>query len=293
MPEKLSWKMFWLVGAIIFTMMIAQGTRAQEPSPTPSPTPKKESEVKKIERDIEDIFRVKSRRPSVSNPADFNTPGVLQIEYGYGGYFRGNGFRSQQAGTLSMTFAATERIGIEFDVDTVSVQQDPQFIRAKGIGDSRIGIQLDIANESELLPSVAVSYFAKLPTASVGKDLGTGRVDHTFSLLFSKKVGNFDIDFNSGLLINGRQEEKGFVTGGQFAFGVSRDLTEKVNFQAEVFGQSKDSDEPQGLFAAGVFTYQLNKRVSFNTGLKFGLTPASPRFGLTFGIGYRLSKFRK
>ena len=266
------------------------GTAAQQPTPSPSPTPKKQSEIKKVEKDIEDVFRIKPRRPSVSNPADFNTPGLLQIEYGYGGYFRGSGFRSQHAGTLSISFAATERIGFEFDIDTISAQQDPQFFRTKGVGDSRIGIQLDIADESKLSPSFAVSYFAKLPTANVAKDLGTGRVDHVFSLLFSKKVGKFDIDLNSGLLINGRHDEKGFVTGGQFAFGVSRDLAKKVNLQAEIFGESKDGDEPQGLFAAGIFTYQLNKKVSFNTGVKCGLTPDSPRFGLTFGIGYRVGK---
>ncbi|QQS34190.1 MAG: transporter [Acidobacteriota bacterium] len=265
------------------------GQQTPTPSPAPSPTPKKESEAKKLEKDFEEILRIKHRRPSVSNPADFNTPGVLQVEYGYGGYFRGNGFRSQQAGTLTISYAATERIGFEFDFDTVSSQRDLQLFRTTGVGDSRLGVQLDIADETNRLPSFAVSYFAKLPTASVRKDLGTGRVDHAFSLLFSKKVGKLDVDFNSGLLIIGKQGEKGSVTGGQVAFGVSRDLTEKVNFQAEIFGETKDADEPQGFFSGGIFTYQLSKKASFNAGLKFGLTPASPRFGLTFGIAYQIS----
>lgn len=272
---------------------ISFGQQTSTPSPTPSPTPKKESEAKKLEKDLEDILRIRHRRPSVSNPADFNTPGLLQVEYGYGGYFRGNGFRSQQAGNLTVTYAATERIGFEFDFDTVSSERDLQLFRSTGVGDSRLGVQIDIADETKRLPSFAVSYFAKLPTASVAKDLDTGRVDHAFSLLFSKKVGKFDIDFNSGLLVVGKQSEKGSVTGGQFAFGVSRDLTEKVNFQAEIFGESKDADEPQGLFTAGIFTYQLNKKASFNAGLKFGLTPASPRLGITFGFAFQIAKLFK
>lgn len=80
-------KIFCLAGTIILTVLAAADLRAQAPTPTPSP--KKEGETKKIEREVEKIFRVNPRRPSVSNPADFNTPGILQIEYGYGGYYRG------------------------------------------------------------------------------------------------------------------------------------------------------------------------------------------------------------
>lgn len=265
----------------------------QTPSPSPTPSPQKESEAKKLEQDLEDIFRIRPRHSSVSNPANFNTAGVLQIEYGYGGYFRGKGFRSQQTGTLSISYAASERIGLEFDIDTISSQQDPKFIRTKGIGDSRLGIQLDVADESKFSPSFAVSYFAKLPTASVAKDLGTGKVDHAFSLLFSKKVGKFDIDLNSGLLINSKQGEKGFVMGGQFAFGVSRDLTEKVNLQAEIFGESKDADEPQGLFGSAIVSYRVNHKLSLNASVIVGLTRNSPRIGATVGFTYAFASFFK
>ncbi len=269
----------------------AADTREQEPTPTPAP--KKESETKKLEKEIEKVFRPKPRRSSATNPADFNTPGVLQIEYGYGGYYRGNGFRSQHTGSLTVSYAATDRIGFEFDIDSISSQQDTQFFRTTGIGDSRLGVQLDIAEETEVLPSFAVSYYAKLPSASVAKNLGTGRVDHTIMALFSKKAGKFDVDFNSALLINGKQSEKGFVTGGQFAFGIGRDLTKKINLQGEIYGQSKDANDPMGLFAAGIIDYQFSEKFSVNASLKFGLTPNSPRVGLTAGVTYAFASFFK
>ena len=277
--------LFWL---IVFSLSgFAQQT------PTPTPTPPKESEVKKIEQDIEDIFRNKKKKSSASNPADFGDEGVLQIEYSYGGYFRSKDFRSQHAGTLTVTLAATEKIGLEFDIDTISTQQDQSFVSAKGVGDSRLGIQFDLLDESKNAPSFAVSYFAKLPTASVNKNLGTGRFDHQISTLFSKKIRGFDVNFNTGLLINGKQGEKGFVTGGQFALGVSRDFNQKLNLQGEVFGESKDSDEPQGLFGAGIGTYQINEKLSLNFGVKIGLTQNSPRYGLTFGVSYSIADIFK
>lgn len=276
---------------LLFAFCCATGFGQQTPPPTP--TPQKESEAKKIETDIENIFKKRPRHSTVSNPADFNDPGTLQVEYGYGGYYRGNGFRSQQAGTFSIIYALSERVGLEFDIDTISAQRDSFFNSKIGLGDSRLGIQFDIADESKARPSFAVSYYAKIPTASTAKDLGTGRVDHEFSLLFSKRVSEYDLDFNTSLLVNGIESERNHVTGGKFAFGVARDLTKKLNLLGEIYGESKDADEPQGLFAAGVLTYQLNKKASFNAGLKFGLTPASPRLGLTFGIAYQITKLFK
>lgn len=291
MPKKPVLKIFRLAGMIILAVLVAGETRAQ--APTPTPLPEKESETKKIEQAIEEIFRVKPRRSSVSNPADFNTSGVLQIEYGYGGYYRGRDFLAQHVGTLTVSYAATGRIGFEFDLDTVSSQLDRRQTRTTGIGDARLGVQFDIADESKQSPSFAVSYFAKFPSASVTKNLGTGRVDHAVSALFSKKVGSFDVDFNAGLLVNGKQDEKSFVTGGQFALGVSRELNKKIDLQAEIYGESKDAGEPQGLFAATVLDYQFSKRMSFSASLKFGLTANSPRVGASAGLTYAFDSFFK
>jgi len=38
-------------------------------------------------------------------------------------------------------------------------------------------------------------------------------------------------------LITGRQSEKGFVTGGAFALGVSSDLNKQFNLQGELYGE--------------------------------------------------------
>ncbi len=288
--SKISYSTLILVWLAVFGI---SGFAQQTPTPTASPTPKKESEAKEIEKDLKDVFRINSRRSSVSNPADFNTPGVFQIEYGYGGYYRGRDFLAQHAGTLVASFAATERIGFEFDLDTVSSQLDRSRSRATGIGDARIGIQFDLTGETKTAPSFAVSYFAKLPTANVNKNLGTGRVDHALTALFSKKIGAADVDFNATYLINGKQSEKGFVTGGAFALGVARDLNKQFNLQGELYGESKDANEPQGLFAASILTYQLNPKTSFDVGLRFGLTPDSPRVGFSAGVTFGVKNLYK
>jgi hypothetical protein len=274
------------VVTLLFTLT-APAQQILRPAASPASVEEKDSEVKKIEQTIKDVFRVKPRRPTVSRPADFNEPGALQIEYGYNGYYHARDFRAQDAGSLTVTFAATEQLGFEFDLDTVYSQKDAFTARTTGVGDAHVGVQIDISSETKRFPSIAASYFAKLPTASVSKDLGTGRVDHQISLLMSKTVGKTDFDFNAALLVNGKKGEKGSVKGGQFSFGFSRDLKRGFGVQGEFSGESKDADDPQGLYATGAVTYKLKSGTTFDFGLKFGLTPSFPRFGITAGIAFK------
>lgn len=273
--------------AAIFTIVLCAVSFAQQiPTPTVSPTPKKESEAKKIEAGIEDVFRLKPRRPTVSRSAELIQPGFLQIEYGFNPYYRARDYRSQQAGTLSLLFAATEKIGLEFDFDTFSTQTDANFNRSVGVGDARLGAQFNLVEQSGKSPSFALAYFAKLPVASASKKLGTGRVDHQFIALLSKTVRGTDIDFNAALLVNGKQNSAGFVRGGQIALGFARDLPGGFGVQGEIYGETKDADEPQGLFALGALTYKLNSRATFDIGVKSGLTTNAPRFGFVAGITF-------
>ncbi|MDT5063421.1 MAG: hypothetical protein QOH63_3880 [Acidobacteriota bacterium] len=223
-------------------------------------------------------------RPGVSNPAEFQKPGVLQIEYGYDASFRGSNFRLQQTAPLALRFAATSRLLFELDLDTVNSQTDETRERMTGIGDTRIGFQLVALKDTEKHPALAFAYYAKLPSASTEKGLGTGRVDHKIVWLLSKKLGKTDVDFNAAYLIVGRERESGWVTGGQAALGLSREFENNFGFEAEVSGQTKDDSQPVGLYALGALTYKVNRRLIFDSGMRFGLTHDAPRVGVFAGM---------
>ena len=284
---------FYLLIPICFSVFASVALAQQTTTPTPTPSPTPESEGKKIEQEIEQIFRVRKKNSSVTNTADFGNVGELEIGYGYGGFFRGPGFRSQYTGTLTLNFAATELIGLEFEVDNIASQLDSSFAQTTGVGDSRLTAQLDLIDDAEGVASFAVSYFIKIPSASVVKGLGSGRLDHKFAALISKKIGGVDVDINAALLVNGKQGESGFVTGGEYSIAVTHDLTKKFNLLAEVFGETKDSDQPKGLFASGVASYQITKKANLNFGVIVGLMPSSPRFGLNVGITYNIGNLFK
>ncbi|HEX8493974.1 MAG TPA: transporter [Pyrinomonadaceae bacterium] len=227
---------------------------------------------------------IKPARPGVANPAEIHKPGVLQLEYGYDANFRSSEFRTEQTLPLALRFAASSRILLEADLDTLKSETDETGERMTGIGDTRLGFQVVALKDTEEHPALAFAYYAKLPSASAAKGLGTGRVDHKIILLLSKKIGETDIDFNGAYLIVGREGEDGWVTGGQAALNISREFENNFGFQAELSGQSKDDVQPRGLYALGALTYKANRRLVFDAGLRFGLNSDAPRVGVFAGL---------
>jgi hypothetical protein len=227
---------------------------------------------------------IKPGRPGVANPAEFQKAGVLQLEFGYDANFRASDFRTEQTLPLALRFAATSRLLLELNLDTLKSETDEQGTRMTGSGDTRIGFQVVALKDTAEHPALAFAYYAKLPSASTEKGLGTGRVDHKVVLLLSKKIGETDVDFNGAYLIVGREGESGWVTGGQAALAVSREFENNFGFQAELSGQSKDDVLPPGLYALGALTYKANRRLIFDAGMRFGLNRDAPRVGVFAGM---------
>ena len=265
---------------LVFITLSAVAVNAQ--TATPSPTPE----------DDEPEFIVPSR-PTVSNPAEFQKPGVLQLEFGYDGNFHSTDFKSQEDAPLALRFAVNRRILLELDTDSPYSLKDRDGFRQTGAGDTQLGIQAVLQPENKTRPGIALAYYIKLPTASKEKNLGTGRVDHNFIGLFSKTIDKTTIDFNAIYLLAGRTSSNGHASSGQAAFAVTQAITKKFGIQGEVSGFSRNDEQNGAMFALGVVTYQIGKRVSLDTGARFGLTKDAPRFGIVAGITVGMANLYK
>jgi len=222
-------------------------------------------------------------RPTVSNPAEFQKPGVLQLEYGYNANFHATGVSVEQDTPLSLRFAVNRRLLLELDEDS-PFSQTSGGIRATGAGDTQPGIQVVLQHESDSRPGVAVAYVIKLPTASSTKGLGTGRVDHALTGLISKNVHGTTIDFNFSYVLAGRTSTSGHVSSGQAALALSRSVSKRFGVQGEISGSSRQDLQPGSLFALGAVTLQVNRRLVLDSGMRFGLTSDAPRVGVFAGI---------
>lgn len=222
-------------------------------------------------------------RPTVSNPAEFQRPGVLQLEYGFNGNWRARDYDSQQDTPLALRLAVTRRLLIELDTDSPFSQKE-NGVRETGASDTQLGAQVVLRHESARGPGFALAYYVKLPTASAAKRLGTGRFDHYAYALLSKKVDETTFDFNAVYLNAGRTTDSGRAASAQGAFAASRDVTERFGIQGELSGMTRNDEQEGALFALGVATYKVNRRLVLDCGVRFGLTREAPRVGAVAGL---------
>jgi hypothetical protein len=116
-------------------------------------------------------IRANPNRPTVADPADITEFGVLEVEYGWSHAWQGGGNRSNDFGAL-VKFAVLCGVEIRWGPDTVISQGG-----RRGFGDNWLGAQYRFHHQTRRVPSLAVSYSFKIPTASAARGLGSGRVD--------------------------------------------------------------------------------------------------------------------
>lgn len=245
---------------------------------------------------------IKPSRPDAADPAEFQTAGVLQIEYGFDASFRAEEFRDQLRTPFTARYAASERVLLELDADAVDSESQEsfnpatnQFSRARetGVGDVRLGFQVLAAKDAARRPALAFAYLVKLPTASSEKGLGSGRTDHRVTALVSKEFEKTDIDFNLAYLNVGREDSDRRASGGQAAFSVTRELTKRWHFIGEVSGQSEEDILPRGIYPLAAVTYRINKRIEIDSGVRFGIGAQAPKAGVFGGITVGVARLFK
>jgi hypothetical protein len=222
-------------------------------------------------------------RPTVSNPAEFQRPGVLQLEFGYSANFHAPGVSTEQDLPLALRFAISRRLLFEFDGDS-PISQTVAGVRTTGVGDTQLGIQVVLQHEKESRPGVSFAYYVKLPTAGNAKGLGTGRVDHNFVGFISKKIGETTVDFNAIYLFAGRTSDNGHASSGQAALAASRNVTKRFGIQGELSGFSRNDEQSGSMFVLGAVTYQVDRRLVLDSGMRFGLSHDAPRAGFFVGM---------
>src|SRR2546427_6515215 len=186
-------------------------------------------------------------RPTVSNPAEFQRPGVLQLEFGYSANFHAPGVSTEQDFPLALRFAISRSLLFEFDGDS-PISQTASGVRTTGVGDTQLGIQVVLQHENESRPSVSFAYYVKLPTASRAKGLGTGRVDHNFIGYISKKIGGTTVDFKAHYLLAGRTSTNGHASNGPAALAAAHNITKRRGVQGELSRFSRNDEQSGAMF---------------------------------------------
>src|SRR4051812_24249809 len=105
--------------ALLFSLLFLSVTAARAQQfmvPTTDTLSADDAPQALVRKQNEPDFIVPSR-PTLSNPAEFQQPGVLQIEYGYDGSFHNRDSSTQQTAPIALRFAAARRLLLELDLD--------------------------------------------------------------------------------------------------------------------------------------------------------------------------------
>lgn len=227
-------------------------------------------------------------RPTVSNSTDTTQCGVVEIEYGLERQWPGGGAnRDDLTGGL--------RMGLTHDLDFHWASSD--FVHLMdasgdrtGFGDSWLGLKYRFLAQAKYRPSLGIFYQAKAPSASAALGLGSGEVDHSISVLVSKDIHPFRVDFNITPFFAGRSNPSGFDHNTGFALSSSVPLNKRLGMVAEGYGYTSLNPAIPAFAATMIgFTYRVNPRLFLDSGIDVGVTHDAPHKRIFVGVTYAIA----
>lgn len=224
-------------------------------------------------------------RPTVSNSAGLQNPGVLQIETGYDAYPQRVPGNQQTVDTLA-TYTVLPRLRLDFYWSTFNHFSD-DTTSTNATGDIQLGGKVEFKKEDyhRLPPGIALQYEAELPTSPDAslKNLGQQAillVNHHYG-----PHGDLDILLNASIVQSGCQAGSRCSYGGQQSLAVSYHVTQKTRLYAEAFAQNvTQSNTPPGTYVFGGFYHPLSDSFGIDGGMRFGVSDHSASVGTTVGL---------
>lgn len=225
-------------------------------------------------------------RPTVANPADITQYGVLELEYGFDRFWPEPRTRQTSLGGL-LKFAVLCDVELRWTTTSFISQTDPSGTN-RSFGDNWLGPQVRLYRQTKRIPTLSISYAVKIPSASTEGGLGSGFVDHQFTVLVSKDIAKIHFDFNATEFWIGRPG--GFDKNQQLNLAFSRTIHGPLQFTGEFWGQTRLNPVTPG-FASSLWalSYTVVPRLVIDGGFEAGLTSGGPHRHAFFGATYSIS----
>ena len=225
-------------------------------------------------------------RPTVSNPSHVTQYGVLELEYGFDRFWPAEGVHQTSLGGL-LKFGLLCDIELRWNTTSFFSQTD-EYGTHRTFGDNWLGSEVRIHRQTRTLPTLALSYAFKVPSASTADGLGSGHVDHSFTFGASESIARFTLDFNFTEFLIG--QSSGLEHNQQFALAVSRPIHRGLGFAGEIYGTTELPKVAPG-FASSLWaiTYTVFPRLVIDGGFEAGFTSGGPHRHAFLGFTYSIS----
>jgi len=237
-------------------------------------------------------------RPVESSAPDPIQVGVTEVETGFTHSWM-SGSSTQNAMSNLIKLGAWCNIEVRWSTNGF-VSNTAAGTTESGFGDNALTAQYRFHRETKRVPSLAVGYAVKFPSADPLAGLGSGHLDQEAILMLSKTVKKASVVINANYFGIG-QGNGVYDTKTEITLAVSRPLHKRWGAVGEIY---YDSHLNAANAAYGnstwALTYTINPRLVFDGGAYVGLShgagaPGNSLFvGISYVIGdlYRVSNHR-
>ena len=235
-----------------------------------------------------DSIAANPNRPTVANPADITQYGVLELEFGWDRLWPHQCVHQTSVGGL-LKFGILCDVELRWNITPFLRQTDASGTHESS-GDNWFGPQIRVYRQTKRVPTLAFGYAVKIPSASTEDGLGTGNVDHAFTLLASKDIARFHFDFNVTQFLVGRPNTSGFDKNQQLNLAFSHVIRRRLQFTGEFYGETQLNQATPG-FASSLWalTYTVVPRLVIDGGFEAGLTSGGPHRHAFVGATYSIA----
>ncbi len=236
--------------------------------------------------------RVMPDRPDLADSPDAVPSGSAQLESGVT-------FLRDASGDRPLRQFAAEsllRLGLFENLEArigsiLFARERSEGQGTSGLGDTTLGAKWHLVDEEGWRPALGVLPFVKLPTASRGKGLGSGRADFGGVLLAGKDLpGDLHVDLNLGLAaLSLAEAPRGLFLQKVAAVSFSWAVTDRITPFWEIFYKSRD--RPTGQHSVGTdfgVSFLLHPRVMVDVSSEFRVAGANPDWAIRGGLSLLL-----
>lgn len=149
---------------------------------------------------------------------------------------------------LAAQYALTHRVEMVVESAVYERLEPEDGETVSGVGDVDLILSYLLRGEDGPLPAVVVGGKVKLPMA--GDDLGTGKADYSALVVLGRGWDRADLNLELEYATFGSPSDEDLKDQLIYTLALDYDLTENLAAYAELFGNSKPTDEEPGTNAA-------------------------------------------
>jgi len=223
-------------------------------------------------------------RPLSTDDAGVVDAGHMEIESGFE-YINQNDEENNLSLVMKCGLVKNLDIGLEIPYKFIDVAQGGDV---DGIGDMIITTKYHFLDETPNLPALALSFNVKTESGNSDKGLGSGEVDYSLNGIITKGINKFISHLNIGYTFVGDPTGENLDNIFSYSVALEYPLNERLNLVGEVIGETtfdRDFDDNPFSGLAGL-NYGFNDTVSYDFGVGFKISEASPDYTITTGLTF-------